>query len=156
MNNSPQHGSISQITFERPVMKRGKYNKTTPEQFARLEFLVDKGCSITQAAKIVGMAYTTAHSHLTRYKAKPKAEQPKRIHRTQKQIRKDSLIIRDMIAEGKTAKQIASEMGLTRGAIEHQIVRHKLRSKAKRKPRIVYAKPTFWQKCKRIISNLWG
>lgn len=29
-------------------------------------------------------------------------------------------------------------------------------AKAKRKPRIVYAKPTLWQKCKRIISNIWG
>lgn len=155
MNNSSQHGSISQITFERPVMKRGKYNKPTPEQIGQLIWLISKDYSVAQAARVVGVPYNTAYNHIAK-KAMPKAEHPKRIHRTQKQIRKDAIIIRDMIAEGKTAKQIASEMGLTRGAIEHQIVRHKLRSKAKRKPRIVYAKPTFWQKCKRIISNLWG
>lgn len=157
MTNSPQHGSITQLTFERPDMKPKKYKQPTPDQLTMLELLVDKGASIKRAAELLGINYTTAHSHLSPYKAKQQTPaKPKARKRTKKQMRKDGRTIKQLIADGMTNPQIAAETGLTLKQVELQISRGKLRAKAKRKPRIVYAKPTFWQKCKRIISNIWG
>ena len=159
MTNSPQHGSITQLTFERPTMKPMKKKQPTQEQISKLEWLVDKGMSIAAAAKVVGVPYTTAWRYLTVYKAPAKPQAPegtKARKRTKKQMRKDGLAIKRLVAEGMRNPQIAAETGLTLKQVELQISRGKLRAKAKRKPRIVYAKPTFWQKCKRIISNIWG
>lgn len=163
MNNSPQHGSITQLTFERPDMKPMKKKQPTQEQISKLEWLVDKGMSITAAAKVVDVPYSTAWRYLTVYKAPAKPQAPENTKarkrtkkRTKKQMRKDERTIKQLIAEGMQNPQIAAETGLTLKQVEQQISRGKLRAKAKRKPRIVYAKPTFWQKCKRIISNIWG
>lgn len=151
MTNSPQHGSITQLTFERPVMKR-EHKQPTPDQLTMLELMVDKGASISRAAELLGIARTDAYNHLQlKAPAKPKARK-----RTKKQMRKDERTIKRLIAEGMQNPQIANATGLTLKQVELQISRGNLRAKAKRKPRIVYAKPTFWQKCKRIISNIWG
>lgn len=163
MTNSPQHGSITQLTFERPDMKPMKKKQPTQEQISKLEWLVDKGMSIAAAAKVVDVPYSTAWRYLTVYKAPAKPQAPENTKarkrtkkRAKKQMRKDERTIKQLIAEGMQNTQIADAIGLTLKQVEMQISRGKLRAKAKRKPRIVYAKPTFWQKCKRIISNLWG
>ena len=97
---------------------------------------------IEAAAKSSSMACT---------QIKPKARK-----RTKKQMRKDERIIKRLIDEGMKNPKIANATGLTLKQVELQISRGKLRAKAKRKPRIVYAKPTFWQKIKKTISNIWG
>jgi transposase len=160
MKNSQQHGYITSMTFE-PKKKRHR-SKATQEQFTRLEWLVGKGMRVEEAAATLDIARTTAYTHLQKKKAKQvenvnqaeRAPQSVVGRRTKQQMRKDAASIIPLIVQGLDNDQVARELGLTIGQINHQIARYKLRQKAK--PRIACAKPTLWQKIKKTITNFFG
>lgn len=84
--------------------------------------------------------------------------------RSQKQVKSDAKWARDSIAKGMKLQDAAKMIGVCSNTLCSQIQQYQKTTtrkiqkegEPKRKPRIVYAKPTFWQKCKRIISNIWG